>query len=149
MLVPPPLLFVLPLVLGLLLHSRFPLVHVSEALADGLRWLGIALIVVGAAHILSSAALFARSGTTIIPHRRSSVIVTQGAYRWTRNPMYVGLTLIYVGVSVLSAAVWPIFFLPFPVWVMDRQVIPTEERQMEEAFGSTYIAYKARVRRWL
>ena len=148
-LLPPPLLFALPLVLGLLLHGHFPLVHVSAPVAEVLRWLGITLIVLGAAHTLSSAALFARSRTTIVPHRRASVIVTRGAYQWTRNPMYVGLTLIYVGVSALSAAVWPLLFLPLPVLVMDRRVIPMEERQMEEAFGPDYAAYKARVRRWL
>ncbi len=147
--IPPPLLFVLPLVLGLLLHGRFPLVHASEPFSSVLRWLGIALIGVGAAYTLSSAALFARSRTTIVPHRRSSALVSWGAYRWTRNPMYVGLTLIYVGVSALSAAVWPLLFLPLPVLVVDRRVIPMEERQMEEAFGPTYAEYKARVRRWL
>lgn len=148
MLVPPPILFALPLILGLFLASRFPLVRVSEGVG-GLRWLGVALIMVGAAHTFASAALFARSRTTLVPHRRASVLMTRGAYRWTRNPMYLGLTLIYVGVSALSAALWPLLFLPLPVLAMDRQAIPVEERQMEEAFGSDYTAYKARVRRWL
>ena len=148
-LIPPPLLFVLPLVFGLILHGRFPLLHVSAPVAGVLRWLGIALIVLGVAHALSSAALFAHSRTTIVPHRRASVIVEGGAYRWTRNPMYVGLALIYVGVSALFAALWPLLFLLLPVLVMDQRVIPMEERQMEEAFGVDYTAYKARVRRWL
>jgi protein-S-isoprenylcysteine O-methyltransferase Ste14 len=63
--------------------------------------------------------------------------------------MYVGLTLVYIGVSALSAAVWPLLFLPLPLLVLDRWVIPMEERQLEDAFGATYAAYKQRVRRWL
>lgn len=148
-LVPPPLLFALPLVLGLTLHGRFPLLRVSAPAAGVLRGVGVALVVVGAAHTLSSAALFARSRTTLVPHHRASVLVEWGAYRWTRHPMYLGLTLVYVGVSALSAAVWPLLFLPLLVFAMDRRVIPMEERQMAEAFGPDYAAYKARVRRWL
>ncbi len=63
--------------------------------------------------------------------------------------MYVGLTLIYLGVSALTGAVWPLLFLPLPVLVTDRRVIPMEERQLEAAFGASYLAYKARVPRWL
>lgn len=148
-LVPPPLLFALPLVLGLGLHGRFPLLHVSAPVASAGRWLGIALLILGAAHALSSAALFARSRTTLVPHRRASAVVERGAYRWTRNPMYLGLTLVYVGISALTTALWPLLFLPLPVLVMDRRMIPMEERQMAEAFGPTYAAYRARVRRWL
>jgi protein-S-isoprenylcysteine O-methyltransferase Ste14 len=149
MLIPPPFLFAVALGVGLYLHSRFPLVQVSGTLATVLRWLGILLIVVGAGHTLSSALLFVRSRTTLVPHGRSSAFVTWGAYRWTRNPMYVGLTLICLGVAALNAALWPLLLLPLPVLVMDRQVIPTEERQMEETFGPPYLEYKTRVRRWL
>ncbi len=63
--------------------------------------------------------------------------------------MYVGLTLIYAGVSALTLTAWALLFLPLPVLVMDRRVIPMEERQLEETFGSAYTAYKARVRRWV
>jgi protein-S-isoprenylcysteine O-methyltransferase Ste14 len=149
MLIPPPLLFVPPLLLGLFLHARVPLVHVSEMTAEILQWLGIVLIIVGVAHAFSSILLFLRSHTTVIPHHQSSALVTKGAYRWTRNPMYVGLTFVYIGVSALSAAVWPLLFLPLPLLVLDRWVIPMEERQLEDVFGATYAAYRQRVRRWL
>jgi protein-S-isoprenylcysteine O-methyltransferase Ste14 len=143
------LLFVLPLLLGLFLQARMPLVHVPETIAEVLRWLGIVLILVGAAHAFSSVLLFIRSRTTVIPHHRSSALVTQGAYRWTRNPMYVGLTFVYIGIAALSAAVWPLLLLPLPLLVIDRWVIPREERQLEEVFGSDYTTYRQRVRRWL
>ena len=108
MLVPPPLLFVVPLVLGLYLHGRDPLVHVTGPYARALRVLGLALVLVGSAHVLFSVALFVRSRTTILPHGRSSALVTGGAFRWTRNPMYLGFTLVYLGVAVQNAAVWPL-----------------------------------------
>jgi len=148
-LIPPPLLFVVPLLLGVLLERRFPLLDVEPPVARGLYWLGIALIVIGAGHAATSAALFLRNRTTIIPHHRSKALVTSGAYRWTRNPMYLGLTLVYLGVTALVAAVWPLVLLPLPLLIVNAYVIPMEERLLEEALGSTYLQYKARVRRWL
>lgn len=147
--IPPPILLATPLILGLLLDRRVPLVRLSTTMATVLEWLGIALIVVGAAHTLSSVALFKRAGTTVIPHHNSSAFVTRGAYRWTRNPMYVGMTLIYLGVTAIAGALWPLIFLSPPLLVLNRQVIPMEERQLEQAFGPEYLAYKSRVRRWL
>lgn len=148
-LIPPPLLFALPLALGLFLHYQFPLVNIPDSLAGVFRWCGVVLLALGVLHALPSLVLFILSRTTIIPHRRSSVMVRSWAYRWTRNPMYVGLALIYLGITLLNGAVWPIIFLPLPILVLDRTVIPMEERQMEEAFGAEYAAYRTRVRRWL
>jgi protein-S-isoprenylcysteine O-methyltransferase Ste14 len=147
--IPPPVVFVVPLVVGLWLAHRWPLFEAPAPLATALRWLGVALVVAGAAHTLTSVALFATSRTTVIPHRRSSALVERGAYRWTRNPMYLGFTLAYLGVSLAFGALWPILFLPLAVLVIDRRVIPMEERQLEEAFGQAYRDYKTRVRRWL
>ncbi|HEX5521715.1 MAG TPA: isoprenylcysteine carboxylmethyltransferase family protein [Longimicrobiaceae bacterium] len=149
MLVPPPLLFALPLIAGIFLHRRIPLLHAPASVTKVLGWIGGMLILTGALHVSSSVALFLRSGTTIIPHGRPSALVERGAYRWTRNPMYVGLTLIYLGVSALTSAVWALFLLPLPLTVIDRRVIPTEEGQLERSFGPAYAAYRQRVRRWL
>lgn len=149
MLVPPPLLFAFALALGLVLQGWFPLVEVPGSYARGLRWLGVALVLIGAGHTFSSAALFARLRTTIVPHGRSSTLVTGGAYRWTRNPMYLGLSVAYLGAGALSHSLWPLLLLPFVLIVMDQKVIPHEERQLAETFGADYDAYRARVRRWL
>lgn len=149
MLVPPPLLFAVAFALGLVVQAWLPLLEAQEPYARGLRWLGIALLVVGAGLTFSSAALFARLRTTIVPHGRSSTLVTRGAYRWTRNPMYLGLSVAYLGASALSQSLWPLLFLPFVLAVLDRKVIPHEERQLAETFGADYYAYRARVGRWL
>ena len=147
--VPPPFLFAAPLLLGLFVDSREPLIRLSGALGNEARWLGIALIVIGAAHALSSVALFVRSRTTLVPHGRAAVFVTRGAYRWTRNPMYLGLSLIYLGISAFCLALWPVLLLPLPILALDRRVIPMEERQLEAIFGAPYVAYRGRVHRWL
>lgn len=148
-LIPPPLVFGLALALGLLINSRFPIAGPKGAIAGGLEWLGIALIVTGIAHALTSVILFVINRTTIVPHQRASTFVQRGAYRWTRNPMYVGLTLVYVGICSVTATPWPLVFLPLPVLFVHRVVIPMEERHMQEAFGADYMAYRTRVRRWL
>jgi protein-S-isoprenylcysteine O-methyltransferase Ste14 len=147
--IPPPLLYVAALLLGYWLDGRWPLVRLSPAWHEGARWLGLALLVAGFIHAASAIALFLRSRTTIVPHHRSSALVTRGAYRWTRNPMYVGLTLAYLGGAAVLGSVWALPLLAVPLFVVHRHVIPMEERQLEEVFGDSYRQYKTRVRRWL
>ena len=149
LLIPPPLLFVAPLLVSQVFERFWPLLAPPPAWQQSLRWIGIALIAVGAAHAASAIALFVQSRTTIVPHHRSSALVTSGAYRWTRNPMYVGLTLVYLGVTVLLTSVWALLFLALPLYVMNARVMPMEERQLDAVFGETYARYRARVRRWL
>jgi protein-S-isoprenylcysteine O-methyltransferase Ste14 len=146
--IPPPLLYVAALLLAHYLDRSWPLATVPQWITGG-RWLGFVLILAGIVHAASAIALFVRSRTTIIPHHRSSTLVTRGAYRWTRNPMYVGLTLAYLGVAVLLGSVWALPLLVVPLYVMHLHVIPMEERQLSAAFGPAYEQYKARVRRWL
>lgn len=145
-LIPPPLMFAVPLLIGLVLNSRFPIVQPDVSIP---RWVGVGLIALGAAHVLTSVMLFLFNRTTIVPHHHASTFVQRGAYRWTRNPMYVGLTLIYLGICSLTAAAWALLFLPVPLLYINGVVIPIEERHMEEVFGAAYAAYKTRVRRWL
>ncbi len=149
MLIPPPLLFVLVFMLGLLLNRLYPLPLLPASLATLTRGLGLVLVVVGIALAPGCVALFARRRTTIIPHARPHALVTDGPYRVTRNPMYVGLALIYLGAAALVNTVWPVPFLALPLWVLHTRVIPFEERSMAQVFGSEYAAYAARVRRWL
>jgi protein-S-isoprenylcysteine O-methyltransferase Ste14 len=149
LLIPPPLLFVAPLLVSQVFERLWPLVAAPPAWQQSLRWIGIALIAVGAVHAASAIALFVKSRTTIVPHHRSSALVTSGAYRWTRNPMYVSLTFLYLGVAILLTSIWALPFLALPLYVMNAHVIPMEERQLDAVFGETYARYKSRVRRWL
>lgn len=146
---PPPLLFVAPLVFALRLDHWRRLPLAPEALRAPIAALGVMLIVLGAALAVSAIALFARGRTTIIPHARARELVTRGPFRLTRNPMYVALTCVYVGVTAVASSSWPLFFLAVPLVVLQALTIPMEERSLMDVFGQDYRAYATRVRRWL
>ncbi len=140
--VPPPLLFALPIVLGARLE-RVVSLPLPGRLA-GLVILGVALFFIPTAPIL-----FAIHKTTIVPHGKARTLLERGPYRVSRNPMYVGLVLIYLGITFLLGTAWPLLFLALPIWVTHVKTIPYEEQMMERGFGDAYRSYKARVRRWL
>jgi protein-S-isoprenylcysteine O-methyltransferase Ste14 len=92
---------------------------------------------------------FRRANTSLDPRKPVSRFVTWGPYRYSRNPGYTSLTLIYVGISALVSALWPLLLLPGVLITMQRGVIEREERYLERRFGREYHEYKQRVRRWL
>ena len=145
---PPPLLFVIPLVVAAMVHSRRP-----WPIADGtplLVTLGAFIIAIGAAIGLLSVYSFRKAKTTVLPAGRpTTAIVESGPYRFTRNPMYVAMACAYIGLSLLLNPVWALLLLPFVVLVVDRSVIRREERYLTAKFGEPYREYCARVRRWL
>ena len=92
---------------------------------------------------------FRRAGTPFDVRKTASVLITDGPYRFSRNPSYVSLTLLYLGIGTLLNNGW-ILILVAPVFlVMDLWVVRREERQLETKFGEDYLRYKAAVRRWL
>ena len=91
--------------------------------------------------------LFAR--TTIMPHHSARALVTSGPFAFSRNPIYLGLALVYLGVALTMNDAWPIILLPIVVMVMSSFVIAREEAHLAEAFGDRYRAYCSRVRRWI
>jgi protein-S-isoprenylcysteine O-methyltransferase Ste14 len=90
-----------------------------------------------------------KAGTPIRTDRPVPRLVTDGPFRYTRNPGYLGLTMLYAGIAVLRNALWAILLLPLVLYVIQRQVIGREERYLVRTFGEEYLAYKAQVRRWL
>src|SRR5262249_8831573 len=92
---------------------------------------------------------FRRARTTTVPGRISSQFVTWGPYRFTRNPMYVGLSLAYLGEAGLLRQGWHVLLLPLVLVYLNYGVIRVEERKLEETFPKQYAAYKAQVRRWI
>ena len=111
---------------------------------------GIALIVLGVAFALWGRLTFSRKGAEIFPWSEAhSTLVASGPYKFTRNPMYLGLVVAGFG-AALTAGTWLMWLVPFVVFALDQLVIiPFEERSMERAYGDAYRAYKARVRRWI
>ncbi|SAL51222.1 hypothetical protein AWB73_05354 [Caballeronia turbans] len=144
---PPPFVYLGALLLGLA-AERFITLR-----SFGIDWrllaaTGALLFVVGAA-MLAGAGLFRRLGTSVPPSQPTTHIATTGPYRWTRNPMYLGIALIYGGLAIGFDG--PIAFasLPLVLIVIQTQVVAREELYLEAKFGDDYRRYKAEVRRWL
>ena len=146
--VPPVLLF------ALLAAAMYGLARVLPAWTLTLPWrVGAAatLAATGIAIALAGVAAFRQSRTTVHPHHpeRASAVVTHGIYRWTRNPMYLGLLLALAGWAVFLANAATLAALPAFVAWMNRFQIAPEERVLAAKFGPEYASYCARVRRWL
>jgi protein-S-isoprenylcysteine O-methyltransferase Ste14 len=146
-LVPPPPLFAAAFFAGTRLDRVAPLL--AGLGASPVRYAGIALIAAGALLIPTAPVLFLLRRTTIVPHGSARTLITAGPYRVTRNPMYLGMTLLYLGIALFTGAVWPLLTLALPLWAMHTKTIPYEEQKLEAIFGDEYRAYARRVRRWL
>jgi protein-S-isoprenylcysteine O-methyltransferase Ste14 len=92
---------------------------------------------------------FVAAGTNIPPNLPTTALVVDGIYARTRNPLYLGTTLVYVGLSVAAGSLWAIVLLVPLLWLINVGVIAREERYLERKFGDAYRAYKVRVRRWV
>ena len=143
---PPPFIYAGALAAGLLANRRFRFPFLPRPLA---RTLGPLLILCGLAVGLLGSRGLSRSGTNVDPYKPATTIVTGGPYRFTRNPIYVGFTLMYLGISAWANALLPILLLPLVQQLMRRGVIEREERYLERKFGDEYLRYKERVRRWI
>ena len=143
---PPPLIYLAGLVIGLVLDALLP----EAELPWPVQWvLGGALALAGVALLLSFNTAFVRRGTAVEPWKPTTAIVTTGPYRVTRNPAYLGMALLFIGLTLMADAPWALLVLPFTIAVIDRMVIAREERYLERKFGAEYLDYKAGVRRWI
>jgi protein-S-isoprenylcysteine O-methyltransferase Ste14 len=143
---PPPLLYVGYFLLGLLLDRWVPLSALPRTPS---RLLAAVLLLPGFGLLVWSLWLFLRARTSPLPMRPTTAIVRSGPYRWTRNPMYLGMLLLYLGVAFLFDAVWALVLSPALVAFVSWFVIAKEERYLEASFGDDYQRYKAQVRRWI
>jgi protein-S-isoprenylcysteine O-methyltransferase Ste14 len=111
---------------------------------------GIVLIALGVAFAGWGRLTFSHKGAEIFPSsEKHSTLVASGPFRFTRNPMYLGLVVAGLG-AALTAGTWLMWLVPVVVFALDQlAIIPFEERSMERAYGDAYRGYQARVRRWL
>lgn len=143
--VPPPLIFATFAVVGFALDWIFPLV----AVPGFARALGVALFLAGIGLELWAVALFWRRGTNPFPWTADDALVAEGPYRFTRNPMYLGMTANVAGLGLaLASPLMALMALPAAV-VVDRSVIAREEAYLLHRFGAAYGGYRDAVRRWL
>jgi len=144
--VPPPLIYASGFLAGVALEVAFPLGGLPLALAVTLGVLGfVAWLALDGVAMLR----FRGAGTSPNPARPTTALVTSGPYRFTRNPMYLGMAALYIGLALALGVIWALALLPVVLAVVDRRVIPVEERRLERNFGEQYVAYRERVRRWL
>lgn len=142
-------MFALTFLAGVGLGRLWPLGHVLRSYAPITNGLGFALLGCGVLLSATAMASLARARTTILPHRHPGHLVVAGPYRISRNPMYIGVILTFLGLAGLTQLLWPAILLPLPVLWLDRLVIPFEELRLQAAFGPEFGAYRRRVRRWL
>jgi protein-S-isoprenylcysteine O-methyltransferase Ste14 len=142
----PPTYLLLGLVAMAVLHFALP----GPRIVPGAwRLIGLPLIVGGIWLSMAAHALFKRHGTEIKPFKASRVLVTEGPFRFSRHPMYMGFLAILTGAALLAGTLVPLLGLGVMVWLFTAHFVIPEERHMEEQFGDQYREYKRRVRRWL
>ena len=146
---PPPFLFVIGFLTGWTLDRFAYALPLSRFAGSALKPFGFAALTLGVVLAVWGMITFRRARTAIVPHHSASQLVTHGPYRFTRNPMYTGLTLQYVGAAALLDSAWPVIVLPVVILILFQTVISREEMYLRDAFGAEYSGYVASVRRWL
>jgi protein-S-isoprenylcysteine O-methyltransferase Ste14 len=146
----PPGVPLLTILVGVGLGRLWPVDPGFDIPSPARYWVG-GLIVAGAIFCLGlwSVVLFRRTGQNENPWKPTPVIVEHGPFRITRNPMYLQMVIICIGFAVILMNVWILALTPVCAWVLQRFAILPEESYLERKFGSAYLAYKSRVRRWL
>src|SRR5262245_8454225 len=143
---PPPVLYLGALAAAFLLRWFWPLPFWGREVAV---WFGIALVLVGLAIGVWGRQTMVRAGTNVDPRRPATAVVTSGPFRFSRNPLYVGLTLIYLGITTALDTAWGLVLVVPLLVVMHQGVVRREERYLERKFGDGYRQYLAAVRRYL
>ena len=144
----PPLIFLGFLAAATVLEAVVPL-PVLAAHAFPRYLAGATLAACGFVMIVMGTRRFQAAGTNIPPNLPTTALVVDGIYRRTRNPLYLGATLVYLGLSVAAGSFWAIGLVIPLLGVINTGVIAREERYLERKFGDAYRTYKARVRRWI
>lgn len=146
--VPPPMFYGLTFVASLFLQKKITL---DPALFQSqlTKATGILLLICAGFFIGTSMIRFLRSRNTIITIKPANSLQITGIYQVTRNPMYLGLAIVYLGITCLIGNWWHLILFPVLIVVLQEYVIKREERYLERAFGQQYLEYKVSVRRWL
>ncbi len=143
----PPVYLLFTIAATAALHHTIPITHILRSGAADL--IGIASIVLGTFVSAMGAGLFKRAGTAVKPFEPATTLVRTGLYRYSRNPMYIGLLLVSFGVAIIfgtvSAFAPPVIFF----FILRNQFVLPEEQFLEETFGEEYRQYKEGVRRWI
>lgn len=144
---PPPLVYLGFIGLAIIL-ARFVAMP-SLGLGVARPWLGGAALVTGLAIVIGPIRLFSRKGENPVPWTPTATIIDTGLYAYTRNPMYLGMAIAYIGIAILIDSLIALFLLPLVIAIIQTQVIAREEAYLNATFGTPYRDYCSRVRRWI
>ncbi len=142
----PPVYFLSTLVLMWLLQHFLPIYRFVE---PPLTYAGIIVILFGVLITVTSAGIFKKVDTGLVPFDEAKVLVTSGFYRFTRNPMYIGMFIVLLGVAFMLGTVSALFPIPVFFLIIRNNFVLGEERFCEAAFGQQFLDYKSKVRRWI
>jgi protein-S-isoprenylcysteine O-methyltransferase Ste14 len=128
------------------LHRWCPVVTLVP---NPLHWIGLIFIIPGLALLLHSGLSFIRAKTGLVPFSKASSLVTHGFFRFSRNPMYLGMVILLLGTAIYLGSVGAFPPLIVFAWIIDHQFIRNEEIFLAQTFGEDYRAYMRQVRRWI
>ena len=138
--------FALALIAMICLDRWLP---IARLIREPYHLVGLVLTVPGLAVVLHSGAAFLKAKTGLLPFSDATQLVTGGLYRFTRNPMYLGMVAFLAGLAVFLGSVSALVPVVLFAWIIDRQFIQHEEKFLLEAFGAEYEEYIQKVRRWI
>ncbi len=146
---PPPLIFLSGLLLGGIVQWFYPFYVFPPEYLFIARMSGVLSVIFGLGIILTARAKMQKAKTNIEPWKPTNAIISDGIYLYSRNPIYVAMVLIYLGVTLIFNSIWLLPFLILVLLVMQFGVILREEIYLEEKFGKEYADYRKKVRRWI
>ena len=142
----PPVWFFLSIIVMIGLHFWLP---VKQLLFPPLTYLGMVAIATGIGMVLFCAYLFRQKDTTIKPFQESSCLVKEGIFNYSRNPIYLGMIIVLIGLWIVEGSLTPLLIIPVFTWLIQELFIKQEEKMLLDKFGEEYQAYKTSVRRWI
>jgi len=142
----PPFIYIIGLIAGLLIHYFYPSDFLPEAIAI---WIGVPLMLVAFPIAVMAFKTFKQAENDPDVRTPTTTIVTVGVYRLSRNPMYLSLAILYLGISCWVNSLWCLLLVLPVLIVVHEGVIKREEKYLEKKFGDAYLQYKSKVRRWI
>ena len=142
----PPIIYLIGLLLGLLIHYNYSIGFLPKPVSD---WIGILLILVSIPIAVFAVLALKRADTPLDVRKPTTAIVTDSIYGFSRNPMYLSLVLVYLGIACWVNSLWILLLVAPVVIVVDQGIIKREEQYLEHKFSGEYLRYKSEVRRWI
>lgn len=141
----PPLIYAVPLVVSIIADRRL----CERRLPPMARVLSAGFFAAAFSLVAPAVVEFRKAGTPIDPFEETTALIESGPYRYSRNPLYLALTMMYTGIALAARTGLPLAVLPGVLWMMNTGVIDREERYLERKFGTAYAQYRQRVPRWV